>query len=99
MINNFNSLEKIEEQESLTLEKLKSFRPIITLSPQELDKRPEANYCGLGLWVESNFKNSLSDSDNLTRYVHNTVIINGQFVKFCEEKNIKMPLNILVYCG
>lgn len=90
MINNFSSLEALEKEENLSLNVLKSFRPISSLSEEELSARPRDNYYELGRWVEKNFSTYLKDTKNLTRYVHNSVIINGQFIKFCEEKNIKV---------
>jgi hypothetical protein len=88
--NNFSSLEMIEKEENLSLEILKSLRPVAQLTEEQLIDRPKDNYYNLGRWMENNFSHYLKDTKNLSRYVHNSIIINGQFVKFCQEKNIKI---------
>jgi len=90
MINNFNSMEAMEKEESFSLEILKSLRPIASLTEEQLDNRPRDNYYNLGRWLEKSFSFYLKDNKNLSRYVHNAIIINGQFIKFCQEKNIKI---------
>jgi hypothetical protein len=83
-------MEAIEKEESFSLEILKSLRPIAALTEEQLDNRPRDNYYNLGRWLEKSFSSYLKDNKNLSRYVHNAIIINGQFIKFCQEKNIKI---------
>ena len=90
MDNNFSSLDVFEKEESLSLEILKSLRPTVALSEEELSNRPKDNYYGLSIWIEKNFSPYLKDNKNLSRYVHNNIIVNGQFVKFCQANNIKI---------
>src|SRR5271166_3168462 len=50
--------------------------------------RPKANFIDLMQWVEEIFKPALKDQSNLNRFVHNRVIVDGQFLRFCEENKI-----------
>lgn len=79
----------LESQEHLSLEKLKSIADK-GIYDKPLDSRPTANFIDLMKWVEKIFKSSLQDTKNLNRYIHNRIIIDGQFMKFCEEVGIKV---------
>lgn len=78
-----NFLSEVEEH--LSEERLASF----FAEPLQIDEaRPRESFVELMGWVERNFTWALADQENLTKFIHNRVIIDGQFVKFCEEKKI-----------
>jgi SpoVK/Ycf46/Vps4 family AAA+-type ATPase len=41
-------------------------------------------------WAVTNFSNSLKDQINLNKFVHNRVLIDGQFLHFCKEKDVSV---------
>jgi hypothetical protein len=81
--------EVLEKQEHLSPERLANLAPMdkwkVPGSP-----RPEANFIDLMNWTVENFKGALKDQANLQKFVHNRVIIDGQFLQFCEEQNVKV---------
>lgn len=78
-----NFLSEVEEH--LSEERLASF----FAEPLQIDEaRPRESFVELMGWVERNFAWALADQDNLTKFIHNRIIIDGQFVKFCEDKKI-----------
>lgn len=78
----------IEEQENLSLERLKKLKSLnIGVSN---DSRPTANFIDLMNWTEENFKSALGKKDHLNKFIHNRIIIDGQFLKFCEERSIEI---------
>lgn len=82
------SLSELEKQESLTLSRIKSLTPSRDIEPSY--DRPTANFIDLMDWVVSQFSDQLSKNSNLQKLVHNRIIIDGQFLTFCEENNIKV---------
>lgn len=78
--------ETMESQENLSLQRLKDLAPrkehIFT------ENRPEANFIDLMGWVVGEFRDELEDTEGLTEFVHNRVIIDGQFLQFCEERKV-----------
>lgn len=81
--------EAMEEQEHLSLQRLKNLSVTRDFTISELT-RPPANFIELMNWVEENFKVALKDNTSLNKFVHNRVIIDGQFLHFCEERGIKV---------
>lgn len=78
---------ELEGQEHLSLEWLSKMNPSgAWQSPPR--PRPEASFIDLMSWTEQFFGNALKKSDNLQRLVHNRIIIDGQFMRFCEENNV-----------
>jgi len=81
--------ENMEEQEHLSLQRLRSL-----VAKRDFDinesARPSANFVDLMRWTEDNFGVVLNDHKNLNKFVHNRVIIDGQFLHFCETKGIKV---------
>jgi AAA+ superfamily predicted ATPase len=78
----------LEEQEHLSKEILDSLTEELVLSIEE--PRPTANFIDLMKWTENNFKQSLKDQTYINRYVHNRIIIDGQFLKFCRENSVSV---------
>jgi hypothetical protein len=80
------SPEDMEKQESLSLERLASLSPKGDFHTD--DTRPEANFIDLMDWTEKTFKSALKDQKAVNKLVHNRVIIDGQFMQFCEERSV-----------
>lgn len=77
----------VEKEENLTLEKLIKFSPKFI----DLDAdRPTHNLIDLMNWVVKTFSKSLNDINNLNKFIHNRIIIDGQFLKFCETSNVEV---------
>jgi hypothetical protein len=78
--------QELEAQEHLSLEILtKLSNPSAT--PAD---RPPANFIDLMDWTLENFNCHLEDGDDLEKFVHNRVIIDGQFIRFCEENKVEI---------
>jgi ATPase family associated with various cellular activities (AAA) len=75
----------LEKQEHLSKEKLAS---LVQTKPNPDTNRPEANFIDLMNWTEGTFKDYLKDRTNLEKFVHNRIIIDGQFLQFCKERNV-----------
>lgn len=77
----------LEQQETLSVEKLQQ---MMVQMPDFVidDPRPSANFIDLMNWVAKGFKSVLKKTDNLNKFVHNRIIIDGQFLKFCEESKV-----------
>lgn len=85
--------ELIEQQEHLNSERFKCLIPKyewncagnkISLS------RPVANLIDLMHWVKGSYNHDLAHHKDLQCYIHNKVVIDGSFMQFCEENNIKV---------
>ncbi len=77
--------EDIENQEHLSLERLISLEhnPHYPTKP-----RPAANFIDLMDWTLEQYDSALKDKTHLNKYVHNRIIIDGQFLHFCEERKV-----------
>jgi hypothetical protein len=84
------SPEGMEKQEHLSPERLASLVPKSGAGPAFGDPRPEANFIDLMNWTEKQFAHNLKDKANLNKFVHNRIIIDGQFLQFCEETGVKV---------
>jgi len=76
----------LEKQEHLAMDKLRALVATQQSAPQE--PRPPANFLDLMNWTKDSFKSFLKKSDELNNLVHNRIIIDGQFLQFCEENKI-----------
>lgn len=76
----------LEKQEHLAMDKLRALVATQQSVPQE--PRPPANFLDLMNWTKDSFKSFLKKSDELNNLVHNRIIIDGQFLQFCEENKI-----------
>lgn len=96
------SEEIVEKQEHLTLERLKNLAPSFKF--EQFKDRPKANLIDLMHWVKSIFvktsawdmrtedqnRNPLKNHENLQCFIHNKIVIDGAFLQFCEENNVKV---------
>jgi len=83
----FATPSSLESQEHLSMQRLAKMQPRITAL---LPDRPTANFIDLMNWSQDNFKQFLTKTDRLNKYVHNRIIIDGQFMQFCEENKISV---------
>lgn len=82
--------EILEEQEHLSLARLQVLVPKGDFPSDPNSERPTANFIDLMEWTAENFQAALKDKHNLQKFVHNRVIIDGQFMKFAEDNGIKV---------
>ena len=83
--NNFVSAADLERQESLTAKLIKRFEN----APDELSTnefRPYSSFIELMNWVAY----SHATGPHVTKFVHNQIIIDGQFCTFCDLNNVKI---------
>lgn len=86
---------ELEKQEHLSVEHLKSLTPKYESLVSDMKggaklPRPTANFIDLMNWVEVTFRDELSVKGKVNKFVHNRVIIDGQFLRFCAESGIKV---------
>ena len=86
---NFFSPETLEEQENLSLERLATFVPP-QLNTEVRASRPSANFIDLMDWTVFSFGSELSSTKDLQKFVHNRIIIDGQFIQFCKENKVSV---------
>ena len=78
----------MEKQEDLSLSRLALLVPKNGKYSDIQEDRPEANFIDLVDWVSRNFCSALKNKTYLNKFVHNRIIIDGQFLQFCEERSI-----------
>jgi hypothetical protein len=81
--------EDMETQETLDVQRLNNLYP---KSDRYFNPagRPPANFIDLMNWTMSLFQDALKDQTNLNKFVHNRIIVDGQFMRFCEERKISI---------
>lgn len=82
----------LEKQEHLSLAALSQMEPSghwANFDPVE--PRPTANFIDLMNWTLKNFSSALkSDLSPINKFIHNRIIVDGQFLQFCQGKNISI---------
>lgn len=86
-VSQFLSSFDLEKQESLNEDLLERFVP---KNKFNTTNRPLSSFQELMVWTEDNFKSSLKDQVNLNKFVHNRIIVDGQFVSFAEENDLSI---------
>lgn len=81
--------EDMETQEHLSAQRLSALVPTGKLA-FPMEPRPSANFIDLMNWTERQFNHSLKDKVKLEKFVHNRIIVDGQFMQFCEEKKVSV---------
>lgn len=88
----FLSPKELEAQEHLSLGWLRE----LDISPKaysvDLSGRPPASFSELMNWVQEKFSFVLTDSKKLNKFVHNRIIVDGQFIQFCKENSFKVEV-------
>ena len=54
--------------------------------------RPTANFIDLMNWVYTNFAHKLTDQTNLNKFVHNRIVIDGQFLHYAKLNDITITV-------
>lgn len=82
----------MESQEHLNVELLKSLVVSGDRNKKNLNlsERPPANYIDLMNWVVDNFAVELPNGSSIEKFVQNRIIIDGPFVQFCRESDVKI---------
>jgi hypothetical protein len=82
----------LEKQEHLSIDLLKTLSPKKDYRDDTSYVRPKENFLDLMNWTEQQFKKclSLKDGEVIKKFVHNRIIIDGQFLRFAEENDIKV---------
>lgn len=81
----FLSPTEMEAQEHLSFDWLRSLSVQPRSKGIDLSGRPQSSFIELMGWVEKTFSYALEDTKALNRFVHNRIIVDGQFMKFCQE--------------
>lgn len=79
----------LEKQEHLSEDILAGLQPHPS-AHLPVDPRPTANFIDLMNWVVKGFSGSLKDQKNLNKFVHNRIIVDGQFMHFCKERGVSV---------
>lgn len=88
--------QEIEKQEHLTGLKLKMLVPAKQhISFEDIEQRPKANLIDLMGWARSKFSKCLKNSNEVLCFIHNKIVIDGSFLKFCEESDAKIESLLL----
>lgn len=87
-VNNYLPPLTLEMQEHLCEERLAKLAPTNLIVPSA--DRPSANFIELMNWVEKNFSVALKDNSKLNKFIHNRIIVDGQFLQFAEESDVKI---------
>lgn len=78
------SEKEISKQESLTKNRLD-----VLVSSTKVSKRPLESLYELIHWVKNEFL-KLNPNENWVPFIHNKISIDGSFITYCEENNIKL---------
>lgn len=87
---NYLTPENMESQEDLSIQRLSKLAPLTGKyqTKEIIASRPTANFIDLMNWTLTNFGSALKDSAYLNKFVHNRIIVDGQFLQFCEERKV-----------
>jgi ATP-dependent 26S proteasome regulatory subunit len=89
----FLSPKDLEGQEHLSLNWLSQLRALPINDPTlKEDPRPTANFIDLMNWTQRHFASFLKNRDNLNNFVHNRIIVDGQFMEFCRTNKITIDV-------
>lgn len=90
-VSNYLAPATLEQQEHLSPEILSTILNIKSeLDHESYSDRPMSSFIDLMSWTEKKFCGRLKVKSNINRYVHNRVIIDGQFLQFAREKSISI---------
>ena len=77
--------ESIEQQAHLSARRLKT---LLATNDRPQPNRPQASLAELMEWVNYQFAKDIAEPN--TVYIHNKIVIDGDFLQFCEEHCIKV---------
>jgi hypothetical protein len=87
-LNDYLAPNDFEKQEHLSIQKLANLVPKPGRGPYTQDPRPQSSFIDLMNWTLKNFSHNLKDENCLNKFIHNRIIIDGQFLQFCNENKI-----------
>lgn len=83
----------LELEEHLTKSQLQSLTVTKTPSaPIDYLSRPKQNFVDLMSWTRDNFSQFLKSTKGLNSFVHNRIIVDGQFLKYCEIQKVTVDV-------
>lgn len=77
---------KSEQQEHLSKDLIESIVATNRFKPK--GDRPKSHFMDLMNWTLEGSLDVLKDKNNINKFIHNRIIIDGQFIQFSKEKNI-----------
>lgn len=80
------SEKEISKQESLTLER---FNKLSSNKNFDCNNRPKESLIELVQWAKSQIGEKVGGTKNYECFIHNTINMDGSFMVFCEEINVK----------
>jgi len=87
-------LSEIDTQEHLNISLLRSLKESVELDGDALrnamTSRPIHSLIQLMNWAQDLFATRLNAKSKINRFIHNKIIIDGEFLRFCEERKIKV---------
>lgn len=85
---NFLTPTNVESQEHLSIERLNLLLATAPTQNIDIKNRPVANFIDLMKWTEKEFGPFLARDTNT--FIHNRIVVDGQFMQFCQERNISI---------
>jgi hypothetical protein len=80
------SEKELDQQQHLSVERLALLEGESYLA----EDRPDNSLSELMHWTQKTFGKTLSSKGRCGLYIHNKITIDGTFLRFCEEKNVKI---------
>jgi len=91
MIKKYLSVSEIEQQEHLSLDRLQKLSSIKSkIASEDMMLRPQNSLLELMNWSINMFGPFLKEHNNIKKYLHNSISMDGQFLQFCEENSINI---------
>lgn len=81
----------LEQEEHLTAKRLASLVVNKSVTVDGVN-RPKENFVDLMSWAKEKFTPFLQDQKNVSSFVHNRIIIDGQFMQFCEANKVSIEV-------
>lgn len=81
---------ELEKQEHLSLPRLDTLSVLSEFVGIDDSDRPAANFIDLMNWTVGIFGQALKDQTSLEKFIHNRIVIDGQFLHFCEQNKVKV---------
>lgn len=79
---------EIDAQEHLGVGRLRALKEKTTIGANVTQQRPEESLVKLMGWAEEMFAPLLKPKGRVNRFFHNKIIIDGEFLQFCDENRL-----------
>jgi hypothetical protein len=90
LTHNYLSPKLLESQEHLSVNNLSQLHADPVVNYPGDDPRPSSNFIDLMNWTMKHFSVALKDKKNLNKFVHNRIIVDGQFMEFCQLNKVSV---------